>query len=324
MRVFEIVEVDLGDLKLPDISKSTGPYTDAKTKIKIIPGPEGTYKLEYPDGKKETVKNKNALQNKIDTERHKFRILKNPSVKQRIMGVPYVDADGNLAKDDKGTPLKQKRSDRTRMQKLKEFLKNFFKANAFIRPLISVIEINQITYLVEKLVKSYGDHGCDRNHPRVKAIHIQIVDEINKAIGALVLAGASTAAMAAFVAKIAVPMAATGVGIIPSLIVIAGGTLLALFVGKLLSLTDVSMWAANYVADQWLTRTFIIKTAPVIGVEDVCNEETMKDWDKQTQIMLQERKTPNLKSIVKAAFKKDPEFGELYKKAKEQVKNKKT
>ena len=145
MRVFEIVEVDLGDIKLPDISKATGPYTDAKTKIKIIPGPEGTYKLEYPDGKKETVKNKNALQNKIDTERHKFRILKNPSVKQRLMGVPYVDADGNLARDDKGTPLKQKRSDRTVMQRLKQFLKNFIKANALIRPLISVLEINQIT-----------------------------------------------------------------------------------------------------------------------------------------------------------------------------------
>ena len=35
MRVFEIVEVDLGDIKLPDISKATGPTLMRKQKLKL-------------------------------------------------------------------------------------------------------------------------------------------------------------------------------------------------------------------------------------------------------------------------------------------------
>ena len=321
MRVFEIVEVDLGDIKLPDISKSTGPYTDAKTKIKIIPGDKGSFKIEYPDGRKETVKNKDILQKKIDTERSTFRKIKNPTIPQRILGVPYSDADGNLAKDKKGTPIEEPKSNLGKLQKLKKFIIGALKATAFTRPLIFFIEIDKLVFLVEKMCKRYSKF-CDINHPKVKEVHMQIVDTINEAIAALVLAGVGTAAMTAFVAKIAVPLAATGVGIIPTVITIAGGSVLALFVGKLLTLTPVSMWVANFVARQILTRKFIIGTAPLIGIDNIC-KETTEDWDQQMQ-MLVERQTPNLKSIVKAAFKKDPEFGELYKKAKIQIKNKKS
>lgn len=315
MRVHEIVEA---------LEVKPSPITDRQGKpigYNVVDGDSGEVKQRFTGGDAESkAKNSAATQNRAATASTK----------------PTADTDGKEdpkkpKKDNKIKTLAQKKKDLEdgfveRKSRLRKFVENFLRTNTIVRPLIGVLAIDKFVKNVDEFMIAYGLSGCNLNSNLVKEKQLQIVDDLTGAVIALASAGLATAAMASFVTWVAGLLGGTGVGIIPGVIILAGGTVLAMFVGKVLQMTSVAQWVANKLADWLLTRKFIKAISPIVfGVDNPCTESAMADFDEQKKIMFENSNAPSISSLKKdviSAFKKDDEMKKLYKVAKKKAQEK--
>ena len=315
MRVHEIVEA---------LEVKPSPITDRQGKpigYNVVDGDSGEVKQRFTGGDAEAkAKNSAATQNRAATASTK----------------PTADADKpknpkDPKKDNTVKTLGQRKKEledgyKTRKGKLRKFVENFLKTNVIVRPLIAVLSIDNFVKNVDEFMIAYGLSGCNLNSNVVKQKQLQIVDDLTGAIIALAAAGLATSAMASFVAWAAGVMGASGVGLIPGAITLVGGTVLAMFVGKLLQMTSVAEWVANKLADKLLTRKFVKSISPIVfGVDNPCTESAMADFDEQKKIMFENSNAPSISSLKKdiiSAFKKDDEMKKLYQIAKKKAQEK--
>jgi len=311
MRVHEIVEA---------LEVTPSPITDRQGKpigYNVVDSDSGEVKQRFTGGDAESkAKNSAATQNRAATASAASNAKLDPEKPK---------------KDNEIKTLAQKKKDledgfAQRKSKLRKFVENFLKSNAIVRPLIAVLSVDKFVKNVDEFMIAYGLSGCNLNSNVVKEKQLQIVDDLTGAVIALAAAGLATATMASFVTWVAGMLGGTGVGIIPGAITLVGGTVLAMFVGKVLQMTSVAQWVANKIADYLLTRKFIKAVSPIVfGVDNPCTESAMADFDEQKKIMFENSNAPSISSLKKdviSAFKKDDEMKKLYKVAKKKAQEK--
>lgn len=235
MRVHQIVEADLPKFELPNITQGSGPSVDMETKIKVTPGGRGSFKLEYPDGRKETARSKAVLDKKIKAEKIRLDKLQKTTNKT-------ADLKNKQAQKAADAELKQAKKDlKASKGKIKQAFKDFLKKNAgkgglagLIAALILQVTDGGIDEVTNHLL-TLRKLDCKANHSAVKQSRIRVANQIAEVIQTM---GATA---------IAAPIVA--LGMMP-IVAIFGAIPFFGWIGGLISFVGIG--AVGYVIAEWL------------------------------------------------------------------------
>lgn len=164
MRVHQIVEADLPKFDLSNIAQGAGPSTDIATGVKITPGGRGSFKLEYPDGRTETVRSKGVLDKRLKAE---VELQKKQAAADELRNKQAkANVDSEL-KDLKKANRKQKI--KAAGEKVKRFVGSFFKGGSagWLGALVYQFDDGSAMQYVNH-INTLLEYDCDRRHPAVR------------------------------------------------------------------------------------------------------------------------------------------------------------